>query len=101
MDAGYANRYGYQADVSAKLTFKIVPVPPPEGIDELRVTPNLVGKNLADSRLIAESLGFELAIYTKDGEEVAAPEATAIVQKQEPTEQQLARLGDLLRVTLQ
>lgn len=101
MDAGYANRYGYQADVSAKLTFKIVPVPPPEGIDELRVTPSLVGKNLADSRLIAESLGFELAIYTKDGEEVAAPEATAIVQKQEPTEQQLARLGDLLRVTLQ
>ncbi len=100
VDAGYANRYGYQADVSAKLTFKIVPVPPPDGIDELRVTPNLVGKSLADSRLIAESLGFELTIYDKNGEVATTPAATAIVQKQDPTGQQLARLGDQIRLTL-
>lgn len=49
VDATYANRYNYQADISAKLTFKIVPVPPPSGIEDLRILPNLVGNVLNDA----------------------------------------------------
>ncbi len=67
VDAGYANRYGYQANISAKLTFKIIPVPAPEGADELRKMPNLVGHSLIESRTIADSLGLEIRLQDSPG----------------------------------
>ena len=39
VDAGFANKYNYSATAAAKLTFKIVPVPPPAGMDEMRPVP--------------------------------------------------------------
>lgn len=85
VDAGYANRFGYQANISAKLTFKIVPVPAPDGVDEIRVLPNFVGKNIAQSREVAESLGLEILIHNVAGEVILVPDESGVVSLQEPS----------------
>lgn len=96
VDAGYANRFGYQANISAKLTFKIVPVPAPDGVDELRVVPNLINKTLAESRLLAETLGLEISVRNRDGVLLEEPDESANVTAQDPhpESQQFARFGD-------
>lgn len=96
VDAGYANRYGYQANISAKLTFKIVPVPAPDGIDELRVIPLFIGKTIAESRELAESLGLDIIVQKVGGILVNTPTETDNVTGQEPhpDKQQFTRLGD-------
>lgn len=95
VDAGYSNQYGYTADVSAKLTFRIVPIPPPDGVDELRLVPALVGKALSDARLLAEAyeLNIELNAEPEEGADPA-------VLTQEPEAGAIARVGDSLSLTL-
>lgn len=95
VDAGYSNQYGYTADVSAKLTFRIVPVPPPEGVDELRLVPELVGKNLSEVRALLEAYELEVELGNEPAEGtdpevlIQTPEAGAI-----------ARVGDSITLTL-
>ena len=101
VDGGYANRYGYQADVSAKLTFKIVPVPPPEGADELRRLVDLVGKSVAESNTLLEQQGLGLIVHDSAGAVVEIPAAENIVATQIPAAQEIVRLGDEIIVTLQ
>lgn len=102
VDAGYANRYGYQANISAKLSFKIVPVPAPEGADELRVVPNLINKTMAESITITSSLGFEITVKNNDGVviETAEENAKVIAQEPHPDSTPIARLGDEIVLTI-
>jgi len=85
VDAGYANRFGYQANISAKLTFKIVPVPAPDGVDEIRVLPNFVGKSISQSREVADSLGLEILIQNTLGEVIDTPDENDKVSQQDPS----------------
>lgn len=85
VDAGYANRYGYQANISAKLSFKIVPVPAPDGVDDIRVLPDFVGKPVSESREVANSLGLEILIQNVAGEVIDVPDENGIVSQQEPS----------------
>ncbi len=100
VDAGYSNRFGYSADVSAKLTFKIVPVPAPEGADELRLVPDLAGRTAAEARAALEALGLAAAFSAGDGVVVADVPAAAEVAGQAPAAQSVLRLGDEVRLTL-
>jgi len=104
VDAGYANRYGYKADISASLSFKIVPVPAPDGADELRLLPDFVGKTIAQSRLLADSLGLELRVVDNNGTVIETPDESLSVISQQPetnTEaQQFIRLGDEVSLTV-
>ncbi|KRT55856.1 hypothetical protein Ga0074115_1265 [endosymbiont of Ridgeia piscesae] len=100
VDAGYANRYGYQANISAKLTFKIVPVPAPEGADELRKMPNLVDRSLTESRTIADSLGLEIRLQDSQGDPLDTADETSLVTAQQPAGEQIVRLGDEILLTL-
>lgn len=102
VDAGYANRYGYQANVSAKLTFKIVPVPAPDGVDELRVLPDFVGKTVTESRDLAESLGLEAVFHNAGDELLKTPDESASVTQQNPVYElrKLARTGDEIILTI-
>lgn len=102
VDAGYANRYGYQADISAKLTFKIVPVPAPDGADELRIVPNFINRTVAESRSLAESLGLEIALRDADGLLLENPDDSASVSGQDPLPetQRFARIGEEIILTL-
>ncbi len=101
VDAGYANRYGYQANVSAKLTFKIVPVPPPEGVDELRAIPQLIGQDLAGARGIVEGLGLVLLIQDAEGQPVEEPDEGATISGQTPEAGQgYLQVGEEVRVVV-
>ncbi|SEG10905.1 PASTA domain-containing protein [Marinobacterium lutimaris] len=95
VDAGYSNQYGYSADISAKLTFRIVPIPPPEGVDELRLVPELTGKKLSQARLLLEAYELELEIDADPAED-ADPE----ILSQEPVAGGIARVGDSIKLTL-
>ena len=56
VDAGYTNRHNFSASTSAKLTFKIVPVPPPEGVENLRVMPNISGYSAQEAQDMLSAL---------------------------------------------
>ncbi len=100
VDAGYSNRYGFQANVSAKLTFKIVPIPAPDGVDELRIVPDLISKTIADCRLIAESLDLVIRVQNSEGILIENPEESSFVTNQNPLPDQYARHGDEIVVTI-
>jgi hypothetical protein len=102
VDAGYANRYGYQADVSAKLTFKIVPVPAPSGTEDLRLLPDLVGTTIAQAQQTLLSLNLIIQIVDEQG---ASSDAGAewVITAQNPTYSNLTptivRAGDSVTIT--
>jgi hypothetical protein len=68
VDAGFANRFAYDARASAKLTFKIVPVPPPTTLDNARPTPNLIGQTVSDALRTVEALGMRATLVDSAGE---------------------------------
>lgn len=100
VDAGYANTYGYQADISAKLTFKIIPVPPPDGADELRRLPDLTGRSPEAAQAALEALGLEIEFVDADGVAIEAPNDTDMVSAQDPAAGDILRMGDDVTVTL-
>ncbi|MEM7667994.1 MAG: PASTA domain-containing protein [Pseudomonadota bacterium] len=100
VDAGYANQFGFQADVSAKLTFKIVPVPAPEGADELRLVPDIAGLNVADASAALGRLGLVPVFLAEDGNVVTAPADDGLLLSQEPAPDAIARLGDEVTLRL-
>jgi hypothetical protein len=101
VDAGFANRFAYQVQAAAKLSFKIVPVPPPSGADEARLVPAVASGSFEDARklLAARDLGAEAV--DKDGASV--PEearATMAVKGQLPEAGEIVRAGETVRLTL-
>lgn len=114
VDAGYANRYGYSANISATLTFKIMPVPAPPGADELRVVPELVGRTLEAARTGLEVLGLATVIAAGeaaggggagdgadgDGTTDGAAPADSVVTAQEPVAGTIRSLGDEVVLTV-
>jgi hypothetical protein len=102
VDAGYANSYGYQADIAAKLTFKIMPVPPPDGADELRMVPDLAGRSLAAPAAVAalEALGLTALLVGGDGQTVETPDDGDEVKNQEPAAGTVLRMEDEVTLTV-
>ena len=98
VDAGFQNRYTYDAQTSAKLTFKIVPVPPPPGMDDMRVVPNLVGRTVELAGAIMESLDMDFRFEGSDGTVIEQPDLGLLVTRQDPEDDAVV-LGDTI-VTL-
>jgi beta-lactam-binding protein with PASTA domain len=102
VDAGYTNQYGFNADVSAKLTFRIVPIPPPDGVDELRLVPNVVQdaegntRSLANARSVLAQLGLAAVLSADD----ANVDESRLVASQDPAAASIARAGDTIVLTL-
>lgn len=69
LNAGNVNRFGLQANAMAKLKFKIVPVPPPQNIAEIRNVPILTDRIWDDdTRGILQNLGFDYELRTIENE---------------------------------
>ncbi len=100
VDASYANAYGYQADIAAKLTFKIVPVPPPLGADDLRQVPDLVGRRAGAARAALEALGLAADFVDQDGNVVNLPSDGDRVEAQTPPAAAIVRAEDTITLTL-
>ena len=94
VDAGYANAYGYQADIAAKLTFRIVPVPPPDGADELRVVPAVLGLAPATATETLGAFGLGATLVDADGVAVNTPADSDVVIEQSPAAGAVARMED-------
>jgi hypothetical protein len=73
VDAGFANRYGFQIQAAAKLSFKIVPVPPPAALDDLRPVPDLLGR--AGDAAVRALQTLDLKASAVDDAGTAVPEA--------------------------
>lgn len=101
LDAGFANRFSYAANASAKLTFKIVPVPPPAALDENRPAPNLIGLSGSEAAAKLEVLGLSAAFVGADGAALTNTSATtAKVTEQSPAALGLVPLGESVRLVI-
>jgi hypothetical protein len=94
VDASFANRYGFRAEASAKLSFRIVPVPPPTGVEDLRPVPALVGLKLSEAAAVVSALGLRLLALDGASEPVsAAAKPSEVVDQQSPVAGQAVRVG--------
>lgn len=93
LNAGNVNRFHIQSNAIAKLKFKIVPVPPPAAITEMRVVPDLIGKTFDDATTaLITQLGFT---YRVDG-----TVTTGAIDTQSPVSQEIVRAGTEIVLTL-
>ena len=76
LNAGNVNRFGLQSSAMAKLKFKVVPVPPPTSVSEIRIIPNLANRvwNNETQELIG-NLGFTYEL--KDSQDAQITEQLA------------------------
>ncbi|WP_108446633.1 PASTA domain-containing protein [Halomonas denitrificans] len=96
VDAGYQNRFGYQATVGASLRFRIVPVPPPAGVEELPIVavPQLIGMASAAAQELLAEFRLEATVAPS-----GAP--SGIVAAQDPAPGEVLRRGDVVTLTLE
>lgn len=100
VDARYANQFGFSADISAKLTFRIVPVPAPDGADELRLVPDMNLRSPVSATDALDRLGLVPVFHDADGVVIPSPDEALVVTAQEPATDSIARTGDEVILTL-
>lgn len=100
VDATFANRYSYNATMSTKLTFKIVPIPPPEGVDQLRVVPQLSGRTLSEAVLVLEMLELAIEVTDRSGTVVESPLSESKVKGISPPPDSVVPTGSLVRLEI-
>ena len=101
VDASFANRFGYQAQASAKLSFKIVPVPPPTAFEDYRSVPQVIGLYGDKAADALEAAGFASTIVNDSGETTTADmNAIRRVNEQRPAALGLAALGSTVTLKL-
>ncbi|MFA0961059.1 PASTA domain-containing protein [Roseivirga sp. BDSF3-8] len=93
VNANTNNKYNLNAEASATLKFKIVPVPPAEGTTDLRVAPNLVGKELNMAATILQRLNLQYSLTTEPQEGQAVK-----ITAQTPAPGEILRAGDVLEL---
>ncbi|HAA16267.1 MAG TPA: hypothetical protein DCE41_33020 [Cytophagales bacterium] len=62
VNASIANRFNLDAEASATLKFKVVPVPPPGNVSDIRVAPNLVTLTLAEAEAKLSELNLQYQV---------------------------------------
>lgn len=94
LNAGNVNRFHISSNAVAKLKFKIVPVPPPAAVTEMRIVPDLTGKPFDDDTIaLIAQLGFN---YRIEGTPVTGSIATQL-----PAAQAIVRAGTEIVLTLE
>ncbi len=72
VDAAFQQRYAFQASGAAKLTFKIVPVPPPTALDDAAPMPEVRGLTGAQAVAAMSARGITAAFVDSQGQAVTA-----------------------------
>ncbi|PLR20945.1 hypothetical protein SGCZBJ_21115 [Caulobacter zeae] len=75
VDAAFQQRYAFQASGAAKLTFKIVPVPPPAALDDAAPMPDVRGLTGTAAVAALSPRGFTAVFVDAKGEAVPADKA--------------------------
>lgn len=84
IDASVQNRFNFKAELGSKVSFKIVPIPPPVTPQDNVVVPELIGRTLAEAVSLLEE--FELAEPLYDGDREQDSNATITGQSPAPGE---------------
>ena len=101
VNASVANKYNFNTSASTKMTFKIVPVPPAAELADVRVTPDLVGKTVAEMEPLMQTLELTYLIVNED--DTGAPDPTAsgvTIISQSPDPGTLVQAQDTIEVTI-
>lgn len=94
-NANNTNKYNINLQACAKIKFKIVPVPPNSGVSDMRIVPDLRGKNFdQDMKNLLLSIGFIFRI------KAGSPE-TGIVKEQIPLNNAIGKVGDTIEIDLE
>lgn len=98
VDAGYQNRYGFDLRATSSIKFKIVPVPPPTQVEQLRVVPDLVGRTFAQTRTLLElyRLGWSQPAPAPGDPPPATPAEADVVLTQSVAPGSLVQVGEVL-----
>lgn len=101
VDAGYQNRYGFDLRATSSIKFKIVPVPPPTQVEQMRVVPDLVGRTFAQTRTLLElyRLGWSQPAPAPGDPLPATPADTDVVLTQSAAPGSLVQVGEVLVLT--
>lgn len=101
VDAGFANRFGYQGQASAKLVFKIVAVPPPAVLEDSRPVPLVTGRIGDAAAVLLGDAGFAVELLDHRGQPATAQQTAARqVLTQRPAALGLAAKGSTVTLTL-
>jgi hypothetical protein len=79
VDAAFQQRYAFQASGAAKLTFKIVPVPPPSALDDAAPMPDVRGLKAAQAVSLLAARGLSAAFLDADGKALSPAEAAELI----------------------
>lgn len=101
VDASYQNRYGFDLRATSSIKFKIVPVPPPTQVEQLRVVPNLVDRTFSQTRTLLElyRLGWAQPTPAPGDPPPTAPTDTDVVLTQSVAPGSLVQAGEVLVLT--
>lgn len=101
VDAGFANRYAYQVQAAARLTFKVVPVPPPSGAEDARLVPALGGRAFAAAEGILAARDLRVEAVDQAGADLPATARSGrTVTGQAPAAGSIMQAGGTVRLTL-
>ena len=100
VDASYANRYSFVGKASTKLTFKVVPVPPPEVMERVRAMPDLVDQEVAPAALALEILELEAQFEDGSGEKITDPDAKKKITATRPEAGEFLTTDDVVTLVL-
>ncbi|MDG2528601.1 PASTA domain-containing protein [Caulobacter endophyticus] len=101
VDAAFQQRYAFQASGAAKLTFKIVPVPPPAALDDAAPMPDVRGLTGEKAVAALSARGFTAAFVDAEGATVTAENAAdQTVASQDATPKALVRTTNTVTLGL-
>jgi len=101
VDAGFANRFGYEASASARLSFKIVPIPPPSALDDGRPVPALTGRTAEQAEAALGRLGLAASFVDAKGNALEKPPVgTSPILAQSPAAITLVPIGGSVVLTV-
>lgn len=101
VDASYQNRYGFDLRATSSIKFKIVPVPAPMQVEQMRVVPDVVSRTFAQTRTLLElyRLGWSQPTPAPGDPLPATPADTDVVLTQSVAPGSLVQLGAVLVLT--
>lgn len=92
INAGNVNKFNLGGSAFAKIKFKVVPVPPPGSISELRIVPNLLQMTVKNAIDLLTSIGLTAQL----ADENASKNLT--VKSQDPVAATHLKVGDVVRL---
>ncbi len=98
MNPSVTNKYNMETSASAKLKFKIVPVPPQGNIADLRVVPNVEGKTKAEALNLLDTLNLNYSIQADDDGNQPTTDDSSVVLGQTPAPGEVLSQGDAVEL---